>query len=114
MARVALDRSLIFHRLQEARQELFQARSGHAALPPHDRARLVAHCEANVAKAEAQLARATVSDVRSPVQAPPGRRDGRRSPGRVGPAFEDAPEPTAFRSQLFLQFLSLPAKHLAG
>lgn len=114
MARAALDRSLIFHRLQEARQELFQARSGHAALPPHDRARLVAHCEANVARAEAQLARATVSDVRPPVEARPGRGDSRRSPGNVGPGFEDAPEPTAFRSELVLQFLSFPAKHLGG
>lgn len=74
MARVALDRSLIFHRLQEARQELFQARSGHPVLPPHDRARLVARCEANVARAELELARTTMSDERPeerpPVQAP--------------------------------------------
>ena len=77
MARAALDHSLIFHRLQEARQELFQARSGHPALPPHDRARLLARCEANVARAELELARATVSDVPPemppPVQAPPSR-----------------------------------------
>jgi hypothetical protein len=114
MAGVALDRSLIFHRLQEARQELSQARSGHPPLPPHDRACLVARCEANVARAELELARATEADVRPPVQAWPGRGDGRRSPGNVGPGFEDAPEPTAFRSELFLQFLSLPAERLGG
>jgi hypothetical protein len=87
MARVALDRSLIFHRLQEARQELSQARSGHPALPPHDRARLVAHCEANVARAELELARTTVSDVRPvqapPVQVPPSRR-GRQAEAAPG------------------------------
>ena len=66
MARVALDHSLIFHRLQEARQELFDARAGHPTLPPRDRERLVARCEANVARAERWLARTTVPEAQPP------------------------------------------------
>ena len=87
MARAALDHSLIFHRLQEARQELYQARSGHPALPPHHRARLVARCEANVARAELELARKIVSDVppevSPPVEAPPSR-NGRQAEAAAG------------------------------
>jgi hypothetical protein len=66
MARFALDYSLGFHRLQEARQELFQARMGFLKLPARDRARLVAQCEAAVASAERWLARTTVSEARPP------------------------------------------------
>jgi hypothetical protein len=92
MARAALDHSLIFHRLQEARQELFHARSGYPALSPHDRARLVACCEANVARAELELARTTVSgagpEVRPLVQAPavqaPPSRSGRQAEAAAG------------------------------
>jgi capsule polysaccharide export protein KpsE/RkpR len=55
--RVALDHSLAFHRLQEARQELHQARTKSSTLSPREQARLIAHCEANLALAEQWLAR---------------------------------------------------------
>jgi hypothetical protein len=55
----------MFHRLQEARQELFQARSGHPTLPPRDQALLVARCEAKIARTECWLARTTVPEARS-------------------------------------------------
>jgi predicted RNA-binding Zn ribbon-like protein len=90
MARAALDHSLIFHRLQEARQELFQARSGHPALAPHDRARLLARCEANVARAELELARATVPDVRPEVQPPLQAPPVSAPPSRGGRQAEEA------------------------
>jgi hypothetical protein len=65
MAQPAADHSLAFHRLQEARQELAQARSGFPAMPPRDRARLLAHCEANVAEMKRWLARTSGIDERS-------------------------------------------------
>jgi len=55
--RVALDHSLAFHRLQEARQELHQARMKSATLPPREFARLIAQCEADLAMAEQWVAR---------------------------------------------------------
>jgi hypothetical protein len=57
----ALEHSLAFHRLQEARQELHQARLEIAPLSPRDRARVLAHLEANVASAEQWLARTSES-----------------------------------------------------
>ena len=90
MARAALDHSLIFHRLQEARQELFQARSGHPALALHDRARLLARCEANVARAELELARAIVPDVRPEVQPPLQAPPVSAPPSRGGRQAEEA------------------------
>jgi hypothetical protein len=65
MAPPAVDHSLAFHRLQEARQELAQARSGFPAMLPRDRARLVARCEANVTRMKRWLARTSGVDVRS-------------------------------------------------
>lgn len=56
---MALDHSLAFHRLQEARQELHRARSGYPALSPREHARLVACCEANLARAEQWVVRTT-------------------------------------------------------
>jgi hypothetical protein len=64
MAQPAPNHSLAFHRLQEARQELAQARSGFPAMLPDDRARLVARCEANVAEIERWLARTSGNDER--------------------------------------------------
>ena len=64
MAQPGLDHSLAFHRLQEARQELAQARSGFPAMLPGDRARLVARCEANVTRMKRWLARTSGLDVR--------------------------------------------------
>jgi len=64
MTQPAPDHSLAFHRLQEARQELARARSGFPALPPDERARLVARHEANVAEIERWLARSSGSDQR--------------------------------------------------
>ena len=57
MTEPAADHSLAFHRLQEARQELAQARTGFPAMPPDDRARLVARHEANIAAIELWVAR---------------------------------------------------------
>jgi hypothetical protein len=67
LAHVALDRSLVFHRLQEARQELFQARTGFPQLSVRDRASLIARCEANVASTERQLARMIVPEAHQPI-----------------------------------------------
>ena len=63
--RVALDHSLAFHRLQEARQELHQARTKSSTLSPREQARLIAHCEANLALAEQWVAR--TSDIQTKV-----------------------------------------------
>jgi hypothetical protein len=63
------DHSLAFHRLQEARQELAQARTGFPALSPEQRARLVARCEATVAETERWLAR--TSGTNEPPPSPP-------------------------------------------
>ena len=65
MAQPAADHSLAFHRLQEARQELAQARSGFPAMLPRDRARLLARCEANVAQMKRWLDRSSGIDERS-------------------------------------------------
>jgi hypothetical protein len=62
MAQRTPDYSLAFHRLQEARQELAQARTGFPALSPLERARLVARCEANIAGMERWLARSSGTD----------------------------------------------------
>ncbi len=67
MAQPAPDHSLAFHRLQEARQELAQARSGFPAMPAGERARLVARYEANIAEMERWLARTSGSDDPSPL-----------------------------------------------
>ena len=100
MARVALDHSLLFHRLQEARQELFQARAGSAALSSQDRARLIARCEANVASTERQFAQTIVSEApplveRRPASVNDGERaaptrDVPRLSGNVGAGFQAA------------------------
>jgi division protein CdvB (Snf7/Vps24/ESCRT-III family) len=60
MASTALDRSLAFHRLQEARQELFEARSMSSVLSAGARARMVARCEAALANTEQWLARSSM------------------------------------------------------
>lgn len=65
MAQPAADHSLAFHRLQEARQELAQVRSGFPAMPPGDRARLLACCEASLAEIERWLARSSGTAERS-------------------------------------------------
>jgi hypothetical protein len=62
MTEPAPDHSLAFHRLQEARQELAQARSGFPSMPPGERARLVARHEANIAAIERWVARTSGSD----------------------------------------------------
>jgi hypothetical protein len=54
---VALDHSLAFHRLQEARQELYRVCAGFPALSSLQRERLKAHCLANLARAEVWVAR---------------------------------------------------------
>jgi hypothetical protein len=54
---MALDRSLAFHRLQEARQELHRARTEFAELSVRERAGLVALCQVNLARAEQWVAR---------------------------------------------------------
>jgi len=54
---MALDRSLAFHRLQEARQELHRARTEFAELSVCERAGLVALCQTNLARAEQWVAR---------------------------------------------------------
>jgi hypothetical protein len=64
MAQPAADHSLAFHRLQEARQELAQARSRFPAMRPRDHARLLARCEANVAEMQRWLARSSGIDER--------------------------------------------------
>jgi len=64
MTQPAPDHSLAFHRLQEARQELAQARSGFPAMPADKRARLIARHEANIAEMERWLARTSGSDER--------------------------------------------------
>lgn len=64
MAQPAPDPSLAFHRLQEARRELAQARSGFPAMLPDERSRLVAHCEANIAEIERWLVRTSGNDER--------------------------------------------------
>jgi hypothetical protein len=56
---MALDHSLAFHRLQEAREELHRARTGFPALSADERAQLVAHCEANLAMVEQWVVRAS-------------------------------------------------------
>jgi hypothetical protein len=75
MTQPAADYSLAFHRLQEARQELAQARSGLPAMLPRDRARLLARCEANLAQMEQWLARASGN---GPAVAPTADVDSRR------------------------------------
>jgi hypothetical protein len=67
----ALEHSLAFHRLQEARHELHQARLGFATLSPRDRARVLAHLEANVASAEQWLARTSESKTMIAPSLPP-------------------------------------------
>ena len=54
---MALDRSLAFHRLQEARQELHRARTAFGELSVRERAGLVALCQTNLARAEQWVAR---------------------------------------------------------
>jgi hypothetical protein len=54
---MALDRSLAFHRLQEARQELHRARTEFVELSVGERAGLVALCQVNLARAEQWVAR---------------------------------------------------------
>ena len=56
-APVALDYSLAFHCLQEARQELHHARSAIPTLPLRERESLLARCLANLARAEQWVAR---------------------------------------------------------
>lgn len=56
---MALDHSLAFHRLQEAREELHRARTGFPTLTAGERAQLVAYCEASLAKAEQWVVRAS-------------------------------------------------------
>jgi hypothetical protein len=50
------DRALAFHRVQEARRELFEIRSGTFRLESAERARLVVWYEAKLARAELGLA----------------------------------------------------------
>jgi hypothetical protein len=50
------DRALAFHRVQEARRELFEIRSEFPGLTPAERARLVVWYEAMLARAEHRLA----------------------------------------------------------
>jgi hypothetical protein len=57
----AIDYSLAFHRLQEARQELYLARLPSSTLSPRERERLIAYCEATLATAERWVARASES-----------------------------------------------------
>jgi hypothetical protein len=64
---MALDHSLAFHRLQEARQELHRARTGLPALSADERAQLVAYCEASLTNAEQWLVRASAP---APMTAP--------------------------------------------
>jgi hypothetical protein len=66
MTQPAPDHSLAFHRLQEARQELARVRAGFPAMPPDERARLVARHEANIAEIERWLARTSGTGDRPP------------------------------------------------
>jgi hypothetical protein len=67
---VAIDYSLAFHCLQEARRELHQARSGLPNLSVGERARLVAYYEGNLARAALWVARASGADVIAPTPLP--------------------------------------------
>ena len=60
---MALDRSLAFHRLQEARQELHRARTELAELSVRERAGLVALCQVNLARAEQWVARTSGTEM---------------------------------------------------
>jgi hypothetical protein len=73
MTSIAPDRSLGFHRLQEARQELFEARSKSCELSSCARARLVARCEANLARTEQWLARSSTLEGPPPAKDPSTR-----------------------------------------
>jgi hypothetical protein len=66
---MALDRSLAFHRLQEARQELHRARTEFAELSGRERAGLVALCQVNLARAEQWVAR--TSGTETTIACPP-------------------------------------------
>jgi len=66
---MALDRSLAFHRLQEARQELHRARTEFAELSVRERAGLVALCQVNLARAEQWVAR--TSGIETTIACPP-------------------------------------------
>ena len=59
---VAIDHSLAFHRLQEARRELHEARSGFLNLTAGERARLVAYYAENLARAELWVNRASTAE----------------------------------------------------
>ena len=67
---VAIDYSLAFHCLQEARRELHHARSGLPNLSVGDRARLVAYYEGNLARATLWVARASGADAIAPALPP--------------------------------------------
>jgi len=69
---MALDRSLAFHRLQEARQELHRARTEFAELSVRERDGLVALCQTNLARAEQWVARTSGTEkVIAPAVLPP-------------------------------------------
>jgi hypothetical protein len=67
---LAIDYSLAFHCLQEARRELHHARSGLPNLTVGERARLVAYYEGNLARATLWVARASGVEVIAPIPLP--------------------------------------------